>query len=580
MGWLLIYCSYGFDFTDESYYLVSISNPFIYSGSITQFGFIYHSLYLILDSNISQLRQANVLITFILAFCLIHTLLSELTFNKLKSSLPLIIIALGFSTISLISFSSFTTPSYNSLALQGLMITGLGLILAGRNTSIKSVFGWLCIGVGGWLVFMAKPSSAVTLGAFAFVYILFARKFELGLVALAVLSSLTLFLISGFIIDGSVIVFIERLLLGIDFGFLLDKGDNFSKILRIDNFEFNRFEHFVFVVITSTIAIFAAWTGRTILVYISVAMSLILTFLIIVIIFVDGPFINDIGKYSKILILGTTLSAAAFAIVLVCLKKEINITKSQWGLTGFFIVMPHIYAIGTTSNYWKRGGEAAIFWLLPGIILLRPLILRHSKNLHILVPLVFISQLLAVSILKNGMDLPYRQNQAYRHNTATVNIGPNNSKLILSKDVAEQLKTVTDVAHSAHFEPGIPMIDLTGQSPGILYTLGAESIGLPWLLGNYTGSLDLAKAALNETSCEKISLAWLLIEPNGPRSLPLSLLSILGANFPDNYKRVGIWNTAKGVGGYSKSRVQYLYQPNEPMRTFNSCKEIRRKVEE
>lgn len=71
--WLLRYSTYGIDFTDESFYLVWISNPFIYDGSITQFGFVYHPLYMLLGCDIAALRQANILITFALAWSW-HTL--------------------------------------------------------------------------------------------------------------------------------------------------------------------------------------------------------------------------------------------------------------------------------------------------------------------------------------------------------------------------------------------------------------------------------------------------------------------------------------------------------------------------
>ena len=75
LGWVLWLCNYGLDFTDESFYLVWISNPFNYSVSATQFGFIYHPLYKLLDGNIAALRQANILITFFLAWVLSYIFL-------------------------------------------------------------------------------------------------------------------------------------------------------------------------------------------------------------------------------------------------------------------------------------------------------------------------------------------------------------------------------------------------------------------------------------------------------------------------------------------------------------------------
>ena len=35
------------------------------------------------------------------------------------------------------------------------------------------------------------------------------------------------------------------------------------------------------------------------------------------------------------------------------------------------------------------------------------------------------------------------------------------------------------------------MIDLTGQSPGILYAIGAVNVGQAWTIGGYPGSKRL-----------------------------------------------------------------------------------------
>src|ERR1017187_10193684 len=62
LGWILVNCTRGFEFTDEGYYLTWTAHPFRYDWSISQFGFIYHPLYNLLRGNIGMLRQANVLI--------------------------------------------------------------------------------------------------------------------------------------------------------------------------------------------------------------------------------------------------------------------------------------------------------------------------------------------------------------------------------------------------------------------------------------------------------------------------------------------------------------------------------------
>lgn len=121
----------------------------------------------------------------------------------------------------------------------------------------------------------------------------------------------------------------------------------------------------------------------------------------------------------------------------------------------------------------------------------------------------------------------------------------------------------------------MPLIDLSGQSPGILYEIGAESIGQAWTVGGYPGSLNLAEYALAITSCEKISVAWVLFEPNGPRSIPVELMPRLGANFPRSYELAGAWETAEGAGGYQNRRTQELYKPIEPHKTLTTCRNLR-----
>ena len=46
LGWVLLNCRAGFDFTDEGFYLNWIANPWNYRASLSQFGFVYHPLYL------------------------------------------------------------------------------------------------------------------------------------------------------------------------------------------------------------------------------------------------------------------------------------------------------------------------------------------------------------------------------------------------------------------------------------------------------------------------------------------------------------------------------------------------------
>ena len=105
------------------------------------------------------------------------------------------------------------------------------------------------------------------------------------------------------------------------------------------------------------------------------------------------------------------------------------------------------------------------------------------------------------------------------------------------------------------------MIDLTGQSPGILYAMGARNIGQAWTIGGYPGSEALAVAMLKKVTCKELAAAWLLAEPEGPRKISPEILLSFGANLVTDYETVNTFKTAEGVGGYKEVRVQQLLKP-------------------
>ena len=169
--WVFKFSAYGIDFTDEGYYLHWISNPFLYKSSLSQFGYIYHPLYNFVDGNIVWLRRLNFFITFVLACTLVFLVINNLVkFDKINK-------VIQFVVSSGIAISSFTcvyiqTPSYNHLTFQALLVTSIGIALIDVTKFNKNVLSYIIIGIGGWLTFMAKPTSAMGLAAIVLMYII------------------------------------------------------------------------------------------------------------------------------------------------------------------------------------------------------------------------------------------------------------------------------------------------------------------------------------------------------------------------------------------------------------------------
>lgn len=397
------------------------------------------------------------------------------------------------------------------------------------------------------------------------------------MILLAAISALTPLLVSTLLIDGSPWSFVNRLQRGLEFGQILT--DKLSHILRIDEFQLDdKIKLGIFCVFaTLVVAMWSMCAKSKKFSFIGLLLSVI--FFVITALLTLGQIHRAAGfsQFQGLLIFGPICAAIFTALVFGRLKVLQEISAPQWAVAALFLVMPHIYAFGTANNYWHTGSQAAIFWLLAGLTLLGRLI-RERASWLLALPLALATQAVTATLLQTGFEQPYRQHQPLRLNYTITEFGPEKSALCLSDGYAAYLNDATTTARNAGFESGTSIIDLTGQSPGILFALGAKSIGHPWTLGGYSGSLPFLKAGLSRFSCEDIVTAWVLVEPDGPRSISDVVMASLGAEFPSGYTQVGTWHTAKGAGGYEASRIQYLYKPINSQKALMACNSLRSKA--
>lgn len=574
---MLRYANYGFDFTDESYYLVWIANPFIYDVSLTQFGFIYHPLYYLFGGDVADLRRVNIVITFVLAWCLVYRFLISLGPTLPEKKIYLLVISSCLATSSLVFFSSWlVSPSYNGLNFQALLITAIGLILVGNVELRTSLFGWLLICVGGWLCFMAKISTALPLAGCVLIYLIIVRKLNLRMIILSIACLSSLFLFSALAIDGSLSAFVNRIRVGLDTVDYLGSGHSLSGAIRIDDFYLDEktiyiFRTLIVVLVIALVSIFSRQRKWKIIgIFISIMFLLITASYALL----GEPGGIGLGVFQSLIFFSLSFSVIIAGLILGRLKTVININLQQWAIAALFLIMPHLYAFGTGNNYWQQAGGVAIFWLLAGLVFIAPEVRERSSWIHIL-PLAFAVPAVTAVLVQKGFEQPYRQPQSLTFNNALSEIGQRNSKLLLSGGYSTYLEDARSVVQKSGFVKNTPVIDLSGQSPGILFAIGAESIGQAWTIGGYPGSLKLAEFAFGRVACEKIANAWVLHEPNGPRSLPVLLMTNIGMNFPNDYKNVGSWHTASGAGGYLESRQQNLYLPVNIEKSMAKCNAIR-----
>jgi|688.fasta_scaffold82374_3 hypothetical protein len=575
--WVFKFSAFGIDFTDEGYYLNWISNPFLYKDSLSQFGYIYYPLYNLVDGNIAWVRRLNFFITFVLACTLVYLVINNLVkFDKINKVIQCVLSS-GIAITSL-TYVYIQTPSYNHLNFQALLITSIGIVLIDVTKFNKNVLSYIIIGVGGWLTFMAKPSSALGLSVLILMYIILSKQFQLRFLLISVATVFTLFIISAFIIDGSITAYVERYFLSVKLLTLFQGGHGVNKIFRIDELNLSNkiilSISFIFLILVYFIWLVLKNYKKNNFIYI------ITCFLIFVIIatlaITDINWNPNYGEYQPYQLFGVVY-ACLFTTIILIIKNKIIIHDVRLGLFFLFLILPYVFALGTNNNYWSQSGIVSFFWLISGFVLIIPWFLK-LKLYQPVIFLVLISQLITSINIKEAIEKPYRYNQPLRLDDSRITINNKNHQLILSKEFAKYINDARKIAAQSGFTKGDAIIDLSGQSPGLLYLLGAKSIGTAWNVGGYKGSLDSLKAIFNLVDCTDIANSWVLYESKGPISISTDLLTSLGMNFPIQYQKVGSWETASEAGGYKQTRIQELYKPLNANIAKSSCELIRKKL--
>ena len=574
--WVLKYSAHGFDFTDESYYLVWMSNPWIYDSSVSQFGFIYHSLYILTQGNIVLIRQINIIITIIIAWILAYLLLRQLFSGIINNKVQFILSSCGLAVCvsmhNIFGGSWLSSPSYNSLTLQSIIITIIGVFLSSKHNSMHtSIFGAIIIGFGGWLCFMAKPTSALYLSIIVLCYVALSRDISINRVFITLFSASALLLASIYIIDGDIYRFVNRLHNGLIIGQILLNKTEINTWIRNDNYKLTNDTINSILIITLIIMIFIGSIASKI----RIMMLFVATSTFIIVLVMIGIIRNIIrpstttDSYYGLIVFCLVISAIFSFVSYFCYNFRISDIVRYVGLFSLFCILPSVYSIGSANNLWIQGSSANYFYILASIALLAPLIRLHG-NISVITPYIIICQLIATLIIYNGLENPYRQSQSLILSNHPTHINQHTT-MYLSSSFAEYVTDIQEVTKNAKFVPKTPVIDLTGQSPGVLYIIEAQSIGAAWILGSYPGSANFAVSVLQNVRCETLSQSWILIEDNGPRSITTDVLHHFGASFIDDYRFMGQWSTVEGVGGYKKQRIQQIYAPIAPDRINAAC---------
>jgi hypothetical protein len=585
---LLVSFGRGFDWSDEGFYLNWIAFPWDFSASVTMFGFVYHPFYLLADGNIVLLRRLNLLATLLLAVILAVLVGAEDRapadgrgrWARVWSCLPVAAVVLIFYRFAP------PTPSYNSLNLQALLIAAIGIVLLKRSRR-EAVVGWVLLGLGVSLSFLAKPPSAVAVAVLAFAYLLLvrgARNLPWKGIAVGTSSLIAFLLLAAFLIDGSPAAFVQRLVVGredlrvMSSGHSLSLGEHFSLTRLGLILSWKRI--LLWSTVAAGVAVLAWWSLRRpgllsrLHGWIAAALlaGLLWSFLSL---WGFAPPAEAIQRpeahhprIEEAVLLALPAGAFAAAIVLLAFSPAGRSGRDRLCLGGLLLALPFAYAYGSGLPVFLESTNAGFFWSLAGLALFPG---RDFRVLYVLM-----TQILVVLAIAAHLDRPYRQSDGIFAPKVPVSIPwRGGTEVGLAPDSANYGLGLAELAEKGGLRPRTPMIDLTGNYPGAQYFLGSKPVGSPWIIGIFPQIETYAGKVLAHVPCEELAEAWVLTGSNEETALPTRLLTAHGINLPEALMELGTLTSPEEEDGFRYT--QTLYKPIRPAaQAVAACREARR----
>jgi hypothetical protein len=537
--------NFGFDFTDEASYLQLIKHPNLFKATATQFGFIYSSLFKFINFNIPLLRQINFIFLFTLTIIL-NYLFIKYILNKKYFIKKIYVISLSF-ILSLSILPIYTiwipTPNYNLLNFKSIILTLIGILLTLYNKSNKYYFfaGWLIIGFGGCLTFLAKPTSALCLGLLVLELTCFSNTKNFKYILIPIFTSVFLLFLAALYIDGSIELFINRFCQIIYEDKLAGTHDP-STLFSLSftglfiYYSFTKFLIFLFLFFIGFLL--SKLTGYIInitnFIFYVIVLSIFISFCFIYLSY--GWYAFNAGHLIWAPALG------AFVQVLTRAKdpEQTKNRRPKVGLVIFLALLPLAYGFGSNNSIHITTAFSSYFLLLAFIALLRRS-LDPRQWLNNVIGLSICSLFISSGILFMSLANPYRQAFDLWNNKYPVSL-PKGTQPIYAQDyVVSFVVDLQRVADNNGFVPGNVFIDLSGRNPGAAYAIGGLTPGTPWIFSGYPGSQDLFRLALKKIPCQDLAKAWLLMDmtPIGITPLNPKILQESGLDFNFDYMEIG-----------------------------------------
>jgi hypothetical protein len=503
----------GFDFTDDSFYLMTIQWPSSYKWNYGLFGYALKPLYVLAGESVASLRR-------ICAFVLVGlgATAGLVVLNKMKLSWrdpSWVQILAVFAVLPLCYYSPWIpSPSYNWLAAVGGLTLFIAILLLHQPSA--TVYSAFCAAAAGALAFFGRPHSAVSFGVLYLTAVLIALPTMKARVAQIVwagaLTILVAFVVAVFLPIGAIYDQIKEY--NTIFG--TSHPVRFSTLDRQVDFLLQGKTWLVSALLFVSL-IFMRRGGR------NISSGLTAALIAAALAIISAAILSQI-LHPREYDFGIKAMAVAFSVLtLACLKETINVRLIM--LLAVTAVIPFAATAGSSNVVSLT--LAQLFGLFIAAAL-ATFVLAVQNSTAAIATASAVAVCLAFSGIDFGANSPRRLSGSLAMQVVPTQVGWG-SELKLDRKTSEFIKSLRETARQGGFCKGGLAIDMTGAMPGSVFVIDGQMPVFPWIFGGYSISDYFSKEWFRRLAPERLKQSWLIT--GSPGSFSREELQALGVDF-------------------------------------------------
>jgi hypothetical protein len=508
----------GFDFTDQSFYLMLAQQPAGYELTYGLFGYGLHPLYELVGGSIASMERVGALVLVVLGAAL-GLVVSNKTGMDWRRPAGAQIVAVSASLPLAYYLLWIPVPGYNWIGLVGaivLLIAMLLLLEAGNGYGSAAAAAAAAI-----LAIFTRPQTAIGFGALYLAAVLLVDPAPKSLFK----NSLTQ-IVRAAGLTAMAVVGIAAIL---PLGTLIEQSKEYIAI-----FGTTHPLHFSFID-QQLVFLKSAWLWLVcgaILAFIlfsrrggkSASNRLTVLVCIVVPIISAVILVRTMSRLDEFRIGSATGTLAFCALSLACLRKEA--APRLIALLGVAALIPWIATLGASAAVRP---QLAYYSGISSFIAVVGVFIAVRQNMVAVTLASCAGLYLTFSAIQVGLASPYRLAAPVAMQVVPTRMGWG-AELKLDSKTSEFITRLRDDAQQGGFCEGGAVIDLSGNLPGAVFAMGGLMPVFPWISAGYPFSNYFAQEYLKRLGQARLARSW-LITAETPNTFSRRELESLGVDF-------------------------------------------------